>query len=223
GTAKGMPVAAPANRTGEDKPVLESQVAALEHAEVATPPREGGRRRGRRGGRKEREHREAAANGETQRSMEPVNTAPAGPTEYIAYPDGFVRPSEYIAMPAVYTPSMPAVLAPTMPAVIEANLPQVVPENLPAIASPPPVAIQPQVAAPAPAPVQSSPPVQSSASVAAPGLIQIETDPIKLETVPEYPAGASERHAPRRRHRQREVYVENEPLVQIETQHTQQG
>ncbi|MGB9093518.1 MAG: ribonuclease E/G, partial [Gallionella sp.] len=211
GAAKGMPGAAPANRTGEEKPVLESQVAALEQTEAATPPREGGRRRGRRGGRKEREHREAAAaNGEAQQSMEPVDTAPAGPTEYIAYPDGFVRPSEYIAMPTVYTPSVPAELAPTLPAVVEANLPAAVP--------PARVATRPQVAAPAP--------TSTPAPAAASGLIQIETDPIKLETMPEFAgasAGASERHAPRRRPRQREVYVENEPLVQIETQHTQQG
>jgi ribonuclease E len=220
GAAKGMPGTTPANRTGEEKPVLESQVAALEQTEGATPPREGGRRRGRRGGRKEREHREAAAaaNGEAPRTTEPVDTAPAAPTEYIAYPDGFVRPSEYIAMPTVYTPSVPAELAPTLPAVVEANLPQLVPENLPATVSAAPVATRPKVATPAPAPVQTPAPAAAS------GLIQIETDPIKLETMPEFPPAASERqHAPRRRPRQREVYVENEPLEQIETQHTQQG
>ena len=52
------------------------------------------------------------------------------------------------------------------------------------------------------------------------GLIQIETDPIKLSTVAQFTATPAERHTPRRRReRQREVYVENEPLVQIETQH----
>jgi len=223
GSAKGMPGAAQANRTGEEKPVLESQVAALEQTEAITPPREGGRRRGRRGGRKEREQREAAANSQAQRPGEPVATAPAKPTEYIAYPDGFVRPSEYIAMPEVYKPSVPAELAPTLPAVVEANLPQVVPENLPATVSTAPVAARPHVEAPAPSPVQTSAPVQTSELAAASGLIQIETDPIKLGTIPEFPAAAAERNAPRRRPRQREVYVENEPLEQIETQHTQQG
>ena len=56
------------------------------------------------------------------------------------------------------------------------------------------------------------------------GLIQIETDPIKLSTVAQFTPTPAERHAPRRRReRQREVYVENEPLVQIETHHTPQG
>ena len=198
----------------EEKPVLESQVATLEQSDAASPPREGGRRRGRRGGRKEREQRENAAqngaaspaNGEfvsAQQSFTQMDSTPVspttGPTEYIAYPDGYARPSEYIAVPADYTPGLPAVIAPTLPAVVEANLPATV--------SPAPVATRPQVAAPA----------------AASGLIQIETDPIKLETVPKFPAGASERHAPRRRTRQHEVYVENEPLVQIETQQTPQG
>jgi hypothetical protein len=102
--------------------------------------------------------------------------------------------------------------------VVEANLPRLVPENLPATVSAAPVATRPKVATPAPAPVQTPAPAAAS------GLIQIETDPIKLETMPEFPPAASERqHAPRRRPRQREVYVENEPLEQIETQHTQQG
>ena len=196
-----------------EKPVLESQVTTPEQSDTAaSPPREGGRRRGRRGGRKEREQREnAAQNGATspangepvsaQQSFAQMDSASAtsintGPTEYVAYPDGYVRPSEYIAVPTNYTPSLPAAIEPTPLAVVA--------ENLPAIVSPAQVATQPQVKAPAP----------SS------GLIQIETDPIKLETMPEFPAASSERHAPRRRARRHEVYVENEPLVQIETQHT---
>ena len=218
GPAEGTPqrgTASAANAAVEEKPVLESQVAvaALEQTDAVSPPREGGRRRGRRGGRREREQREAAAtaaaNGEsvaTQRPRAPVDATPAGPTEYIAYPDGFVRPSEYIAMPTVYTPSLPAETEPTLPAVVAANLPQVVVENLPATVTP---------AAATQAPVAT--PGTGS------GLVQIETDPIKLKTVPEFPAASAERHAPRRRARRREVYVENEPLVQIETQHTPHG
>ena len=172
-------------RVTEEKPVLESHVAAI----AAEPTEEGGprestRRRGRRGGRKEREHRENAAlnaaapatNGEAvmQQSFEQMNTAPATvtPSEYVAYPDGFVKPNEYIAVPAVFTPRLPAVVVST--------------------------------------------PVATIAS-SAPSLIQIETDPVKLGTVAQ--GATAERHAPRRRERQREVYVENEPLVQIETQH----
>jgi ribonuclease E len=206
-------------RPAEVKPVLESQVAtaAVEQAEAALP-REGGRRRGRRGGRKEREHRENAAalatNGEAdsaQRSFEqmetaPVSTAPTstGPTEYIAYPDGFVKPSEYIAMPAISAPSMPAVIEPALPAVIAPTLPAAMAPT------------QIVVAAPA-APVAAAPAAKTMAG----NLVQIETDPIKLSTVAQFTATPAQRHAPRRRERQREVYVENEPLVQIETQHPQ--
>jgi hypothetical protein len=53
---------------------------------------------------------------------------------------------------------------------------------------------------------------------AATDLTQVETDPHKTAkiayTTPHHPQS----HAPRRRERKREVYVE-EPLVQIETQH----
>ncbi len=172
----------------EEKPVLESQVAAsaLEQGEAGAP-REGARRRGRRGGRREREHRENATQNTTalttdgeavaiQPSFEQINAAPVstGPTEYIAFPDGFVKPSEYIAMPTVFTPSLPAVVAP--------------------------------------APV---------AKTSGGGLVQIETDQVKLGTVAQVANAPAERNAPRRRERQREVYVENEPLVQIETQHPQ--
>jgi ribonuclease E len=175
----------------EEKPVLESQVAAaaIELAEAGSPPRDSARRRGRRGGRREREHREIAAqnaaalatNGEAvivQQSFEQMDTAPVsvGPTEYIAFPDGFAKPSEYIAMPTIFTPSLPAVV------------------------TPPPVA---------------------KTSGNGHGLVQIETDPVKLSTVAQVTATSAERHPPRRRERQREVYVENEPLVQIETQHPQ--
>ena len=176
-------------RVAEEKPVLESQVAAAaEKSEAGTPP--GARRRGRRGGRREREQREIAAlnaaapatNGETiavQQSFEQteIATATVTPTEYVAYPEGFVRPSEYIAMPAIFTPSLPAVVVPT--------------------------------------------PVATIAS-SGPSLIQIETDPGKLQTIASIPAAYTDKPAaPRRRTRQREVYVENEPLVQIETQRPQ--
>ena len=192
-------------RPAEEKPVLESTVAAaVEQAEGGTSPREGGRRRGRRGGRKEREHRENVAQnvpasvttGEAvfvQPSFEQIEKAPAivKPTEYIAFPDGFVRQSEYIAMPTIITPSMPAVVTPILPAVVT--------PSLPAVVTPPPVA--------------------KVSGNGHDGLVQIETDPVKLSTVAQFTAAAAERHTPRRRQRQREVYVENEPLVQIETHH----
>lgn len=183
----------------EEKPVLESQVAAaaIEQAEAGSPPREGARRRGRRGGRREREHREIAAQNAAalatsdvpvivQQSFEQMDTAPVsvGPTEYIAFPDGFVRPSESIAMPTIFTPSLPAIVTSSLPAVVT------------------------------PAPVAKT-------SGSGQGLLQIETDPVKLSTVAQVTVTPAERHTPRRRERQREVYVENESLVQIETQHPQ--
>jgi len=173
----------------EQKPALESQVAtaAVEQAETGSPTREGARRRGRRGGRREREQRENAAqtnaalatNGEAtigQQSFAQMDTAPVTvtPTEYVAFPEGFVQPNEYIAMPTIFATSLPAVVTPAPVAKTSGN-----------------------------------------------SLVQIETDPVKLSSVAQITATPPERHTPRRRERQREVYVENEPLVQIETQHPQ--
>ena len=176
-------------RVNEEMPALESQVVAVAGEQAGAGSPSASRRRGRRGGRREREHREIAAqnavavsaNGEAvQQSFEQMSTAPTivKPTEYIAYPEGFVRPSEYIAMPTIV---------------------------------PQPSAAAVKVSA---APV---------AAISGSSLIQIETDPVKLSTVAALtPAVYTDQPAaPRRRTRQREVYVENEPLVQIETQHPQ--
>jgi ribonuclease E len=54
--------------------------------------------------------------------------------------------------------------------------------------------------------------------VQAAGLAQIETDPNKAAKIAYHTPTHPQSHAPRRRERTREVYVE-EPLVQIETQH----
>ena len=229
-------------RPVEEKPVLENQAAAAKVEQAGTPnqPREGGRRRGRRGGRKEREQREAAAlaaeNGEAQQSLAQANTEPK---EYIAYPDGYARPSEYIAMPTNYTPDVIAVNESDLPAVIEPNLPAVAepmplsviePTLLAVVAATPP-AVEGPVQEAVEGPVQEAVEAPAPAATAKPatktpgnGLIQIETDPIKLSTVAQFTPTPAERQAPRRRReRQREVYVENEPLVQIETHHTPQG
>jgi hypothetical protein len=50
-------------------------------------------------------------------------------------------------------------------------------------------------------------------------LTQIETDPNKAAKIAYHAPMHGQQHAPRRRERKREVYLENEPLVQIETQH----
>jgi ribonuclease E len=193
-------------RTAEAKPILESQVpaAAIEQADESSPPREGARRRGRRGGRRERENREAAAQNGTQNasaiapvSGEPIaaqaNQQPAGPTEYIAYPDGYARPSEYVAMPTISTQPVPVAAPASLPA----------------------AAVSPVATAPVPAPAR---PAGGNGH----DLIQIETDPHKLGSVAQGIAPQTERNAPRRRPRRHEVYVENEPLVQIETQQSRE-
>jgi len=187
-------------RIAQEKPVLESQVAAAtsEHAETgSTSP--GPRRRGRRGGRREREQREIAAQSTApqatggaaaQQPAEQPGKSPSTvkPSEYIAYPEGFVKPSEYIAMP---------IIAP------QHSVVEVVSSTA-----------QHSVAA-----AKYTAPI----SLAGSGLIQIETDPVKLSTVAAHiPSDFTEKPAgPRRRTRHREVYVENEPLVQIETQRPQ--
>ncbi len=169
-----------------EKPVLESQVAvpAAEQTEEGGA-REGGRRRGRRGGRRERERRENGDMGTTENSAreQGAPSAPARlqPTEYVAYPAGYVpplKPTEYIAYPANYAPP----------------------------AQPKPVAAPQRV--------------ETAAASGGEGLVQIETDPGKFSAIVEAaPVGTPP--ANRRRQRQREVYHENEPLVQIETQHPQ--
>ncbi len=55
-------------------------------------------------------------------------------------------------------------------------------------------------------------------AVATKGLTQIETDPSQAAKIAYHTPTHAQQHAPRRRERKREVYVENEPLVQIETQ-----
>jgi len=198
-------------RVAEEKPVLESKVAATpEQGENGTTPREGGssRRRGRRGGKREREGRETVAqnNGnpattgesaDTPQSSARTNTAqaPAKPTEYIAFPEGFVRPTEYVAMPTIIPAQAPSSQAAAAP--VSASAPTAKPAT--ATATPPAVAI----------------------SKSESDLIQIETDRVKLVDAPQITTAQTERHAPRRRERQREIYVENEPLMQIETQHPQ--
>ena len=187
-------------RVGEEKPVLETQVAAaaVEQTEEGGA-REGSRRRGRRGGQRERQRREHATQGSGEipanndetavteqvaapAAAAPVETAPVKlkPTEYIAYPVGWappLMPSEYIAMPTAATQPVAAAAA-----------------------------------AQAPSPVAAS----------GEGLVQIETDPGKFSTLANIPAdNTAQQPATRRRQRQREVYVENEPLVQIETQRPQ--
>jgi ribonuclease E len=174
----------------EEKPALENKTATPEQTEEGNV-REGSRRRGRRGGQRERQRRDniaqnpeaSATHDETavaKQSVEKTHTAPAivKPTEYIALPDNFVYPSEYIAMPASEAQQNP-------PETIKSQISSTAPGNN------------------------------------AEGLIQIETNPEKTGILATVPANDTAQLATRRRTRQREVYVENEPLVQIETQRPQ--
>jgi len=200
----------------EEKPVLESQIAApaAEQAEDGSA-REGARRRGRRGGRRERERREIAVGGEMAASngepavaeqaaaptavahiaVAPVDTAPAKlkPSEYVAYPEGWtppVTPSEYISIPTIATQQGVAAV------------------------------VVNEIAAPVVAVAATIAPARAVAS-SGEGLVQIETDPGKLQAIANIPAGYADKSATRRRTRQHEVYVENEPLEQVETQRPQ--
>jgi ribonuclease E len=171
-------------------------VASGEQSEEGnTGAREGARRRGRRGGRRERERRdnnvqapEANGNNEAATPVQEVVSAPVAPskvkpTEYVAYPEGYVapvKPTEYVAYPEGYGIS-----------------------EKPAHTSP----------------VAAATPVAPVMQVNGERLIQIETDPSKFSLVAHVP-NSEPQPATRRRQRQREVYVESEPLVQIETQRT---
>ncbi len=180
-------------RPVKEKPALEAQTAAVTPvAEEAGTPK-AGRRRGRRGGQRERERREAEAAGNmaapsaavmpelqtaTSAQQQPAKLAP---TEYVAVPDGFAYPSEYVAMP-------------TVPAVQHFEI-------LPAV----PIVVAASIAAPTRIPGGE-------------GLTQIETAPEKISAAANFVQTDTEQRAPRRRIRQREVYVESVPLEQVETQ-----
>jgi ribonuclease E len=196
-------------RVAEEKAVLETQAAApiTEQAEEGGA-REGSRRRGRRGGQRERQRRESSApnpevstvHDETVVAQQPVEQiaaeqAIAKPTEYIALPDGFAYPTEHIAMPVTATQQV----APTTE--VRQVMPEATAQQSGAVAE-----------------VDKVSPVASSNSE---GLIQIETDPSKFNASADIPADHAPQPTTRRRVRQREVYVENEPLVQIETQRPQ--
>ncbi len=180
----------------EEKPVPETQVTAPADEQTEEgAAREGGRRRGRRGGRRERERREnVAQTGETPVSSgeTPIaETAPAAKQEAAAP----VETAPARLKPSEYIAYPKGWTHPLQPSEYIA---------IPATATPP-AAVVKEIAAPA--------------ASGGEGLIQIETDPGKFSAVVSAPA--VEPPAPRRRQRQREVYVENEPLVQVETQHPQ--
>ncbi|MDP1878766.1 MAG: hypothetical protein Q8M17_14550, partial [Actinomycetota bacterium] len=112
-----------------------------------------------------------------------------------------LKPSEYIAYPEGWTP--PVTPSPVIPS------PAIPSEG---IAMP---ATQQDAAAVV---SKITAPIAASSGE---GLVQIETDQGKLQAVANIPAGYADKPATRRRTRQHEVYVENEPLEQVETQRPQ--
>ncbi len=178
-------------RVAEEKPALETQAPASAEQTEEAGAREGARRRGRRGGRRERERRDNVV--QTEVSGAEGVVAQAAPVDTAPVR---TKPAEYVAYPDGY-------VHPVKPTEYVAY-----PEGY--------VAAKP--AAPRPAAV-AAPAAAAPVATGGEGLVQIETDPGKFNTVANVPAGNPGQS--RRRSRQREVYVENEPLVQVETQHTQ--
>ncbi|MEI7455124.1 MAG: Rne/Rng family ribonuclease [Nitrosomonadales bacterium] len=193
------PKVAPEQRPAEEKPVIET-LAAEGETEAEKTEKSSARRRGRRGGRREREKREVTPGSENAVSTE-------GSALTAVQSQDNVKPTEYLAMPA-------GMAAPVVAVAVSVATP--------VAAAPVEVVAAPVAAAPVEVPVTT--PVVAEALVVntavavetkSTGLVQIETAPNKASN--EAPV---ERAQPvvRRRARQLEVYVENEPLVQIETQ-----
>jgi len=187
-------------RTAPEKPVLENQVAVavIEQAEAGSAS-QGPRRRGRRGGRREREQREIAAQNAAVAAT--VVEAAHQPAEQQNNAPATVKPSEYVAYPEGFARPSEYIA-----------MPEIAPQHSVVAV----VSTKAQHSA-------AAAKYTAQISLAGSGLIQIETDPVKLSTVAAHiPSDFTEQPAgPRRRTRHREVYVENEPLVQIETQRPQ--
>ena len=136
-----------------------------------------------------------------------VDIAPASPkpSEYIAYPEGYVPPAKP-AEPVAVPPAKPAepVAVPLAEPVEPVAMPTVQQELMPAMPNIPPATA-----------------TLATIAGSGEGLFQIETDPGKLNAVVNVEPANPTPPTNRRRTRQREVYVENEPLMQVETQHPQ--
>ncbi len=179
-------------RVAEEKPVIEKAVAQPGESEAEKA--EKSRRRGRRGGRRERERREAGSE-----AMESAQEAEK------------LVPTEYIAMPTVTEAAKPVAVAEPVAKAVATEYIAMPTASLAAEPVAEPV-VEPVAAA---RPVPTVPPMQKQLEIE--GLVQIETAPEKLAT-----EAPETRPQPviRRRPRQHEVYVENEPLVQVETQNS---
>jgi ribonuclease E len=183
-------------RVAAEAPILEN-AAVTEQPESTVSPREGGRRRGRRGGRRDREQRENAAQGNNLKKSDEDQQLSADLTQAAA---PTVTPSEYIAYPEKRVRPSEYLAMPEV--------------------QPNPVSPTATMQAEATVPMQVS---QLVVTTTESSLIQIETDPVKLSLVANMQTLQTDGPTPkpRRRARQREVYVESGPLIQIETHRPQ--
>ncbi|HMC13249.1 MAG TPA: Rne/Rng family ribonuclease [Gallionellaceae bacterium] len=214
----------------ERQPHQQQRVAlekvAPEIIPIAAEQTEGGaRRRGRRGGRREREKREqqAAAPTSTEQILDDVTAASETlpVTTVTEQPERMVEETA-ATMPHLAAPAaQPAMHGTEAVEVAEATEvaktigQQSVSAGAKHEAQAAAAESMPQQQPLVPAATAQTP---ASSETGSSGLVQIETDPVKVATVVNTQPQNQE-HAPRRRQRPREIYTleKNEPLVQIET------
>ena len=205
-------------RVAVEKPALES--AAPSDAPSSGSTEENGnrtgRKRGRRGGQRERERREQQTAEQSAGGEQPTNKAAGNEVSFAA--EMALRAAEHHNVAPEQRPSPVeepnhAVQQAAPVAVVSERQVEPVAQFVAVAPAPAPVAY---------APVQASLPMADSTPTAS-GLVQIETAPSKLATVAAAPTETAQQPASRRRPRQREVYSmeSSTPLVQIETQRTQ--
>ena len=177
--------------------ILAAVTSEADETEAETPEtgteksEKSSRRRGRRGGRREREKREVVQQETAENDTAAMeSTQDNSPAAPVATKPApqKLKPTEYIALPSNY---------------VQPDAPVVATESIAVTAEP----------APTPAVHAAPAAVQVSTST----LVQIETQADKLASVQETTFDTTPQVV-RRRSRPRDVYVESEPLVQIETQ-----
>jgi ribonuclease E len=186
-------------RVKEDTPELKTQATTTVEqpqggaTENATSEGGSSRRRGRRGGRGGRGGRGENREGTTAGSSTDENTAKQ--SEQSSNTSTALKPTERVSYPTGFVRPSEYVAMPT-----------VTPKQAPSPTTP----------SPAVTPVAQVKPVIK----VSPDLVQIETDQVKVADT-HHTSRASENRPPRRRPRQREVYIESETLEQVETQREQ--
>ena len=205
--------ARPPRPANVEKPVLETSKPVAGNEPVAEESGNPGRKRGRRGGRRERERRDqiasaqpnsvngTAANEGATNVVVPEANTPVVSEVVVAHHNTAAVTVEHTF---VATEATREIVTTPVATIAETVVTE------PAIAAP--------VAEPAPIIARAAEPASIAPSLSEAGLVMIETDPNKAATVA--PVAESRDHTPRRRQRPREIYTaeNNEPLVMIETQ-----